>query len=382
MSTVHAKVQEQVDACDVVVVGAGLVGAAVAARLAGEELSVAVLEARRVAGGATCRSTGIVLTGLSEHYSQAVSTYGRDQAQEIWSLTSEGRDRLAESARSLSVRVGRRGSLRMATTDEEVEVLRDSSDLLQEDGFNAWFGRRDLMGRGFCAALCYPDDLTVDTTGLTNALLRSADITVHEGCEVRYMEMDHGGVLVWSRDRMVRCGAVVLAVNGYAPLLDPYFRVKVIPSRILGWMSEPLDELIVEQPVVTHRGHTLCHQLSDRRLLLGQWQSLEGGPGKDAANGHSLDDLDDPLEAGLASFAEKHFPELLGSQRTHKSSGLNGLTPDRLPIVGSLPHLPAVYFAVGLECPGLAWSFVAADRVANLLLEGSDPGILSVSRLQ
>ncbi len=57
-----------VDRCDVVVVGAGIVGAAVAARLARQGLQVAVLEAQQVAGGATGRSAGMVLTGLPGNY--------------------------------------------------------------------------------------------------------------------------------------------------------------------------------------------------------------------------------------------------------------------------------------------------------------------------
>ena len=59
--------QRRVDACDVVIVGAGVVGAAVAAQLAQQGMSAAILEAQGVAGGATGRSTGIVLTGLLRH---------------------------------------------------------------------------------------------------------------------------------------------------------------------------------------------------------------------------------------------------------------------------------------------------------------------------
>ena len=58
--------RKRVDTCDVVIVGAGLVGAAVAAHLAQNGIGTAVLEAQSVAGGATGRSAGMVLTGLLE----------------------------------------------------------------------------------------------------------------------------------------------------------------------------------------------------------------------------------------------------------------------------------------------------------------------------
>jgi len=95
--------QQRADDCEVVVVGAGLVGAAVAARLVREGIDTAVLEARTVAGGATGRSAGMVLTGLAGHYNWAVSAYGRQQAREVWALTVEGRRRLVETAGRLDV---------------------------------------------------------------------------------------------------------------------------------------------------------------------------------------------------------------------------------------------------------------------------------------
>lgn len=267
----------------------------------------------------------------------------------------------------------------MAVSDEEVEVLRESSDLLHEDGFDAWFGRRDPMGRGFLAALRYPDDVTVDAATLTQALLRGPDIAVHEGCEVRHIEVDDSGVLVWSHRRLVRCSAVVLAVNGYASLIDPYFKANVIPSRILEWTTESLDELLVDRPFTSDNGNTLCRQLSDYRLVLGQWQYRGNGRGVLGDDGDSDEDLDDPLREILSSFSMMHFPEL-DSHSGFSSSVVTGATPDGLPIVGRLPHLSEVYFAVGFECYGLAWVFTAAQRVIDLLLRGTDPGILSAAR--
>ena len=62
-------------------------------------------------------------------------------------------------------------------------------------------------------------------------------------------------------------------------------------------------------------------------------------------------------------------------------SGIMGFTPDGLPLVGSLPDLPRVYFAVGLGGRGLAWAFVVAERLVELMLNDTDPGILSAARL-
>jgi len=54
--------------------------------------------------------------------------------------------------------------------------------------------------------------------------------------------------------------------------------------------------------------------------------------------------------------------------KTHnvsRRSGTMGFTPDGLPLVGQLPDLPQVYFAVGFGGRGLAWAFVAAERLVE-----------------
>ncbi|MBN1178734.1 MAG: FAD-binding oxidoreductase, partial [Anaerolineae bacterium] len=154
--------QKRVDACDVVVVGAGLVGAAAAARLAREGIAVAVLEAQSIAGGATGRCAGMVLTGPAGHYNWAVAAYGRQRAQEVWSFTVEGREQLIETAERLGAPAARTGSLALAVDDAETEALEESAALLREDGFDVKFDSTDPLERGFRAVLRYPDDATVD----------------------------------------------------------------------------------------------------------------------------------------------------------------------------------------------------------------------------
>lgn len=359
--------QKRVDSCDVVVVGAGLVGAAVAARLARTGLETAVLEAGDVAGGATGHSAGMVLTGLAGHYNWAASAYGRQRAREIWALTVEGRVRLVETAKRLGITVERTGSLSLAVEEAEVEALEESATLLQEDGFDIQFDRDDPLGRGFGATLHWPDDVTVDGTALTRALLADSGVTAHTGTEVYNLEPEGDGVRVWAQGRNVLCGGVVLAVNGYAPLLDPYFADKIAPTRSLVMITSPLEAVILERPCCADYGYEYCRQLPDRRLLLGGWRR----PGSE---------LGDTVRDGLTNFAARHFPEV-GTSTVALRSGTMGFTPDGLPLVGSLPDLPQVYFAVGLGGRGLAWASVVAERLAELMLRDADPGILSAARL-
>ncbi|MEE8391428.1 MAG: FAD-dependent oxidoreductase [Anaerolineae bacterium] len=367
--------RKRVDACDVVVVGAGLVGAAVAARLVGEGVDTAVLEAQSIAGGATGRCAGMVLTGLAGHYNWATAAYGRQKAQDVWALTIEGRERLIETAEQLGVPVERNGSLALAVDDAEVDALQESATLLQEDGFNAQFDSSDPLERGFRAALRYPDDATIDATALTWALLTANDVTVHEETEVYSLEPELNGVRVWAQGRTVLCSAVVLAINGYAPLLDFYFTDKVAPTRSLVFATEPLDRVILEQPCSADYGYEYCHQLPDRRLLLGSWRRPRSPSQERNAGAGPETELDDMVHDGLLRFALRHFPDVnVKARNASRWSGVMGFTPDGLPLVGRLPDLPQVYFAVGLGGRGLAWAFVVAERLAESMLQNADPG--------
>ena len=361
------------DSCDVLVVGAGLVGAAVATRLVREGIDTAILEARDVAGGATGRSAGMVLAGLAGHYNWAVSAYGREQAREVWKLTVEGRERLVETAERLGVPVEHAGSLTLAVEAAEVDALQESAVLLRDDGFDVRFDPADPLGRGFRAALRQPDDVTVDAAALTRALLNSSGVIVHEGTEVYHLAPGPEGLQIWARGRTVVCNAVVLAINGYAPLFDSYFTDKIAPTRSLVFATEPLDAGTLDHPCSADYGNEYCRQLPDRRLLLGGRQRSHQEPGQETEPG-------DVVLNGLIRFAARHFPEV-NTNTTRRWSGVMGFTPDGLPLVGQVPGLPQVYFAVGLGGRGLAWAFVVARRVVDLMLQGSDPGILAADRL-
>jgi len=375
--------QKRVDACDVVVVGAGLEGAVVAARLAREGFDTAVMEAQSVAGGATGRSAGMVLTGLAGHYNWAVSAYGRQKAREVWALTIEGRKRLVKTAERLEVPVAHSGSLALAVEDIEADAMEESAALLQKDGFDVQFSPNDPLDRGFRAALRYPDDVTVDAAALTRTLLATSDVNVHEGIEVYDVEPEKSGVRIWARGRTVLCSAVVLAINGYAPLLDFYFTDKVAPTRSLILATEPLDAVVLEQACYADYGYEYCLQLPDRRLLLGGWRRPRPHPRPSPLRGGreaQKTELDDVVQNGLLRFAARHFPDVETSSAS-RWSGVMGFTPDGLPLVGRLPDLPQAYFAVGFGGRGLAWAFVVAERLVELMLHDTDPGILSAARL-
>lgn len=360
--------QRRSDACDVVVVGAGLVGAAVAGRLAREGFDTAILEARRIAGGATGRSAGLVLTGLPEHYSWAVSVYGRRRASQLWALTIGGRDRLIQAAGQLGIPIERTGSLALAVDDEEADALWESAQLLREDGFDASFSLTDPLDRGFHGALRRPGDVVVDARSLTRALLVAEDVVTHQRTEVYALEPAGDEIRIWAHGRTVLCRAVVLAVNGYAALAHPYLGAAVAPVRGHLYTVKMGDRATPNQPCTFAQGKAFVRSAGDGLVLLGGWS--EPGSGRRGFSGN-------PLEA----LASRHFPDVAESRPGHRSE-VAGFTPDGLPILGTLPGLPRAYFAVGFGGRGLSWAFVVAERLVDAMLNDAEFDLLSIERFK
>jgi glycine/D-amino acid oxidase-like deaminating enzyme len=276
-----------------------------------------------------------------------------------------------ERAQALGVPVRRTGSVLLATDEAEAELLNESGRLLREDGFDALFGDTDPLDRGFRASLRFPGDATVDVAGLSRAALSANGITLHEYTEVDSLDAQDGGVRIWAQGRTVLARDVVLAIDGYAPLFAPYLAEMVTTVCHLMLVSAPTPHKVVERPRCGQGGRIYCSQRPDGRLFLGGWglcDAVEAEGGSDALAG-----------CGLSDYAAQFLPEM-DVESMERVSGVGGFTRDGLPIVGRLPDLPSVCFAVGFGGRGLALAPIVAERVVDLLLQDGDPGIFAASR--
>ncbi len=389
----QGKKAERVDRCEIVVVGAGLVGAAVARSLAAEGLDVAVLEAQDVAGGATHHTNGLVLTGLSAPYAQVVQKHGRETTRALWQMTVDNRDQLTSAADRLGVPLERTGSLMLATDAEMATLLEESAEMLVADSFDVQFETRDPLRRGFEAALFYPDDVALDVVKLTRQLLQG--IPTHTGTEVYDLEQAGEDVLVLARGRTVKASTVVLAVNAYAPMLDHYFADKIAPASSYVLTTHPLDEGWVATPgcVLADRPRHLPGTDVDGRPKQGQ-SGMGAFSFRQARDGRlsfvacqpyyempAAGPEDEGIEVELMRFVGRHFPKAV-PHLAERRSGMSGISRDGLPIIGALPHLPQVFFAVGFATDGLSLSFAAADLLTSLIVRGAEPALLSARRLE
>src|ERR1700681_2946180 len=74
---------------DVLVIGGGITGVSLLHHLAKRRIDAVLVERRHLAYGASGRNAGFLLAGVADCYADAVRTFGRPRAREIWGMTVE-----------------------------------------------------------------------------------------------------------------------------------------------------------------------------------------------------------------------------------------------------------------------------------------------------
>lgn len=364
-------------ACDVLVIGGGLCGAACAGALARAGHDVVWLEEGRIAGAATGRNAGFVLQGTAERYDRAVSLLGRERARRIhaWSLENHARIAAAVAAAGIDCAYRRGGSLQLAGTPEEEAELVASAALLTEDGFDAQLLEGAALGEvyraaGFRLGVSLPADGELDPVRFVRGLAARAvsdGARLFEGTAVRALDASAmGDVRAETTGGTVRAQVVVVATNARAAELLPFFHQKVDPVRGQMLATAPAP-LTFDRPVYADHGFDYWRQLPDGRVVLGGWRNLDP-----AAEVGTADVLHDGIQQRMVDFLHR-FPPLRGVPITHRWSGTMGFSKDGLPLVGPVPGAAGALAGVGFTGHGFGFAMLAGEALAATVDDGRHP---------
>lgn len=229
------------DVSDVVVVGAGIVGSAIARALAGTALSVTLLEARGDVGDGTSKAnTALLHTGFDAKPGTLEST-----------LVARGYDLLGAYAEQTGIPVERTGALLVAWTDEERDALPGLRDKAVRNGYTACeivdaatvYRMVPDLGPGALAGLTVPGESLICTwtTNLalaTDAVQRGARLI--RDARVLSAEIADGHTTLHTTAGDVHARWIVNAAGLGADHLDAAFghhRFTVTPRRGNCWSS-------------------------------------------------------------------------------------------------------------------------------------------------
>jgi glycine/D-amino acid oxidase-like deaminating enzyme len=339
---------------DVGIVGAGITGCACALALAEAGASVRVVDARRVAEGASGRNGGFALRGTTTPYDEVVASLGRESALALWQWTEA-------ELRALRAHAGDTfrptGSLRLATGAEEREDLREEVEALWADGLEAdWIDAPGgLLSGRFSAAIRHPTDGALQPARFVRRIASyaaEAGATFVEGRRVTDpAELD--------------AATVVVATDGYPSGLLGELEGLIVPTRGQVIATEPLAERLFTTPHYGRHGFDYWHQADDGRIVAGGFRdvSLEREFTAEEA-------LTDDVQEALSSFVN----DLVGRELRvdYRWAGIFGLVLDFLPVVGPVPEQPRTWVAGGYSGHGLVLGFACGRLAARAILGDRD----------
>ncbi len=362
---------------DFLVVGAGLAGctAAYFATQAGRK--VTITEMVDAGLGASSRNAGFMITGLDCYYNEGIERYGHAVAKEIWNLSLETHQIWRDFAKNSDVPLINCGSLLLSESEEETEDVKKSAELLKADGINVIFHEKDPLNRGYLCAIEQPWDAAVHPYQLVQAILKQSGANFINTNEIYHIEqLAPERVMVYTRKYRFLAKKVLLCTNAYSPRIHPYFVGKVIPTRAQVLATEPLDTAPLPMIGYSDYGYMYYRTTFDNRLLIGGGRKQN----KPAENDTIEDKITDAVQSILDEYLKTRFPEVTAPV-SRRWSGIMGFTVDGLPLVGTIPDMPDVGFAVGFTGHGLSLGGGTAKRAVNLLLNGADAGAISAKRL-
>jgi glycine oxidase len=347
-----------------VVVGGGIVGAAVARVLAARGIRILLLDRAMPGSEASGAAAGML--------APQIEVLADDP---ILPLAIAARQRYADLVPELDRRTGVNvgyaggGSVQVALGLEDVAPLQAQVGAQAALGLRAeWLDpaalrrRHPGVGPAALGALFAPDDARVNNVTLTAALLADA---VRHGAEVADHEEATEIVIgaarvtaVATTRRRYATNAVVVAAGAWSPSLRGLPRVLPIePVRgqmaVVTWPAgEPTGVLFGRHVYIVPRGED---------ALLGSTME-HAAFAKDTTPG-GLGEIFSGTAALLPAIA---------AQRIHRSwAGLRPVTPDGRPLIGPDPDVAGLWYATGHGRKGILLGPLTGEIIGDLVVDGS-----------
>lgn len=346
----------------VIVVGAGVVGCAIAYELAAHGARVRIIDPRGTGQGATRASAGILAPYIEGHSATLLrlGICSLDQYDSFIERASRDAERTVEYRRN--------GTLQVAIDNEEVHELEGQRQKLTEMGVPHSFLTADAvrrlephLTRDVRAGLLLSQHGYVHAAGLVAALVAAATkrgATLTFG-QVQAIDHDHGFPSVVMAGETVVADAVVVAAGSWSGGIP----VRPASSPPVRPVRGQLLQLRFAQP-------TLSTVVWGPGCYLVPWQDgsvLVGATVEDAG-------FDETVTAGgmrqLLDSGERLVPALRSAAFTEARAGLRPASSDELPIIGPSATIRGVFYATAHYRNGVLLAPLTATLITDLLIDG------------
>ncbi|QOC21970.1 FAD-binding oxidoreductase [Wenzhouxiangella sp. AB-CW3] len=344
---------------DLVVVGAGIVGAACAEAAAGEGLRVAVVESETIGGGTTSAAMGhvVALDGTPEELAFAA------WSQQLW-------QRFAASS---GIELNRCGTLWLAPDDAALAELSKQKQRMAQAGVNADMVNQTMLYRlepelapGLVGALRVSGDMVIYPPAAARLLM---DVACCNGAELfsgrRVLEVLSGGVRLDDGEELT--GQVLLACGLALPEFLP--ELPLYPRKGYLAITDRHPRLIKHQLI--EAGYVDSAKSTEEDSVAFNVQPRPGGQiliGSTRETGNTDASIDPEMLARMLRRATGFLPALRPMQVIRVWSGFRPTTADGRPYLGAVPGRDDVWVAAGHEGLGVTLALGSARVLIDQVL--------------
>ena len=360
---------------DVVIIGGGVIGTAIAYFLAGTKIDVILIEKEGIASGSSGACDGAVVMQTKKpgvHLKLAMESHA---------LLSRIQERLP-----VPVEYRESGGLIVMETDDEMTVMKQVVKAQRRAGLNV-----ELVDRGQLRKLAPSlsehliggayshQDSKVNPIALTfgfalGASQRGAEIllgTTVLGIEIKKRRIS---AVITSAGR-IETPVVVNATGVYAARIGQMFGIEIpiTPRRGQLLVTEARSKLLKPwlgsanyiaakfnpQLAEEASGGVSIDQTHNGNLLLGATREFVGYDKRTTMEGLTQ----------IASHAIRILPDLEHTHLIRTFAGLRPYTPDGLPILGKVDQIKGLIMAAGHEGDGIALSAITGKWISDLILQ-------------
>ena len=357
---------------DVAIIGGGFTGINTALELAERGVKVALLEANKIAWGASGRNGGQVTGSLSGDNAmrKAMRNHlGKEADDFVWNLRWRGHDIIKKRVAQYNIQCDlKQGHLHTAMKPSHMKELHknfneaiahgmaDQVSLLDKREVQSFLETNLYQG-----ALYNKKNMHLHPLNLCLGEAKAAsDLGALIFEQSKAIDIIHGDTpKVMTSQGSVTANAILIAGNAYHRLERKKMSGKIFPAAGGIVTTQPLGDetasAINPKDVAVYDSRFVLDYYrltADKRLLFGGGAHYSGKPSRD-------------IEAELRPALERTFPRLKGIKIDYQWSGMMGVVINRIPQLGKLSN--NVFYAQGYSGHGVATSHIVGEIMANAI---------------
>lgn len=344
---------------DVVIVGAGIVGAACADEFARRGMRVAVVDRDVVGSGATAAGMGHIVVMDDSEAQFALTRY----SQQLWQAL---RPELPDDVESEQC-----GTIWVAVDEEEMAEVRRKHEYYSRRGVPAEVldaaavqALEPNLRNGMAGGLLVPDDGVLYPPCAARFLTERAQergAVVHLGASV---EQIGSGRVQLAGGRELLGSKIVNAAGAWAADLMPGLEIKkrkghlVITDRYPRFLRHQLVELGYLKSAHSVTSDSVAFNVQPRRtgqILIGSSRQY----------GAEHKEVDHEILRRMLQRAQEYMPGLASLSALRTWTGFRAATSDKLPLIGPWPGDDSLFLATGHEGLGITTSLATAKILVD-----------------